>query len=61
MRDSGWQLTAVYSDADYADESNDGRSASVTVVTLGGAAISRASSTQRCATFSATEAGYVAQ
>ena len=35
-------------DADYADESNDRRSVSGTVVTLGGATVSWASSTQRC-------------
>ena len=44
---SGLDLTA-YSDADYADESNDRRSVSGVVVALGGAAVSWASSTQRC-------------
>ena len=39
-------LTA-YSDADYAEKSNDRRSVSRTVVTSGGAAVSSASSTQR--------------
>ena len=59
VRGSGLDLTA-YSDADYANESNDRRSVSGTVVTLGGAAVSWASSTQRCMTMSTTEAEYVA-
>ena len=48
----------MYSDADYADESNDRRSG--TVVTLGGATVSWACSTQRRVTLSTTEAEYVA-
>ena len=40
------------SDADYADESNNRRSVSGTVVTLRGAAVNWASSTQRCVTLS---------
>ena len=39
VRGSGLDLTA-YSDADYADKSNDKRSVSGTVITLGGAAVS---------------------
>ena len=39
MRGLGLDLTA-YSDADYADKSNDRRSVSGTAVTLGGAAVS---------------------
>ena len=58
VRGSGLDLTA-YSDADYADKSNDRGSVSGTVITLGGAEVSRASSTQRCVTLSA-EAEYVA-
>ena len=50
---------SLYSDTDYADESDDRRSVSGTVVTLGGAAVSWASSTQRHVTLSATEAEYV--
>ena len=57
-RGSGLDLTA-YSDADYADKSNDWRSASGTVIILGGAAVSWASSTQRCVTLSTAEAEYV--
>ena len=56
---SGLDLTA-YSDADYADKSNDMRSVSGTVITLAGAAFSWASSTQRCVTSSTAEAEYVA-
>ena len=56
---SGLDLTA-YSDADYADKSNDRRSVSGTVITLEGAAVSWASSTQRCGTLSTAEAEYVA-
>ena len=59
MRDSGLDSTA-YSDADYADDANDGRSVSGALLTLRGAAISWVSSTQRCATLSTAEAGYVA-
>ena len=59
VRGSGLDLTAC-SDADYADKSNGRRSVSGTVVTLGGAAFSWASSTQRCVTLSTTEAEYVA-
>ena len=59
VRDSGLDLTA-YSDADYADKSNDRRSVSGTVITLEGAAASWASSTQRCVTLSTAEAEYVA-
>ena len=59
MRGSGLDLTA-YSDADYTDKSNDRRSVSGTLITLGGAAVSWASSTQRCVTLSAAEAEYVA-
>ena len=58
-RGLGLDLTA-YSEADYADKSNDRRSVSGTVITLGGAAVSWASSTQRCVTLSTAEAEYVA-
>ena len=58
VRDSGLDLTA-YSDADYADKSSDRRSVSGTVITLGGAVVSWASSTQRCVTLSTAEAEYV--
>ena len=58
VRGSGLDLTA-YSDADYADKSNDRRSVSWTVITLGGAAVSWASRTQRCVTLS-TAAEHVA-
>ena len=57
-RGSRLDLTA-YSDADYADKSNHRRSVSGTAITLGGAAVSRASSTQRCGTLSTAEAEYV--
>ena len=56
---SEFDLTA-YSDADYADKSDDGRSVAGTVITLGGAAVSWPSSTQRCVTLSTAEAEYVA-
>ena len=56
---SGLDLTA-YSDADYACKSNDRRLVSGTVNTLGGAAVSWASSTQRCVTLATAEAEYVA-
>ena len=59
VRGSGLDLTS-YSDADYADKSTDRRSVSGTVITLGGAAVSRASSTQRCVTLSTAEVEYVA-
>ena len=52
-------LTA-YSNAYYADKSNDRRSVSGAVITLGGAAVSWASSTQRWVTLSTAEAAYVA-
>ena len=51
VRGSGLDSTA-YSDACYADKSNDKRSVSRTVIILGGAIVSRASSTRRCGTFS---------
>ena len=51
---SGLELTG-YSDADYADESNDRQSVSGTVVTLGAAAVSWSSSYQRCVTLSTTD------
>ena len=54
-RSSGLELT-VYSDADYTDESNDRRSVSETAVTLMGAAVRWASSTQRCSTLFRREA-----
>ena len=50
----GLDLTA-YSDANYADKSNDRRLVSGTAITLGGAAVSWASSTQRCVTLSTAE------
>ena len=56
---SGLDL-AVYSGADYADKSNDRRSVLGTGITLGGVAVSWASSTQRCITLPAAEAEYVA-
>ena len=49
----------VYSDADDGDESNDRRSVSETVVTLGGAAVSLANSVQRCVTLYTPGAEYV--
>ena len=65
-RDSGLTFLQVsgldlnmYSDADYADKSKDRPSVSETVVTLGGAAVSCVSNTQRCVTLSTTEAQYV--
>ena len=54
VRGSGLDLTA-YSDADYADKSNDRRSVSGTVITLEGAAVSWASSTKRCVALSLAE------
>ena len=59
VRGSGLDLTAS-SDADYADKSNDRRSVSGTVITLGGAAFSLASSSQKCVLLSTAEAEYVA-
>ena len=59
VRGSGLDLNA-HSDADYADKANDRRSVSGTVITLGGAAVSWASSTQSCVTLSTAEAEYVA-
>ena len=59
MRRSMVKLT-LFRGADYADESNDKRSVSGTVVILVGAAVGWASSTQRCVKLSATEAEYVA-
>ena len=59
VRGSGLDLTA-YSDADYADKSNGRRSVSGMALTLGGAAVSWASSTQRYVTLSTAEAEYVA-
>ena len=58
VRGSGLYLTA-YSDVDYADKSNDRRSVSGTVITLGVAAVSWASNAQWCLTLS-TAAQYVA-
>ena len=58
-RGSGLNLTA-YSDADYAEKSNERRSVSGTVITLGAAAVRWASSTQMCVTLSTAEAEYVA-
>ena len=51
VRGSGLDMNA-YSDADYANKSNDRRSVSGAVITLGGAAVSWASSAQRCVTLS---------
>ena len=59
VRGSGLDLTA-YGDADYAGKYDDRRSVSGTVITLGGAAVSWASSTQACVTLSTAEAEYVA-
>ena len=58
VRGSGLGLTA-YCHADYADKSNDRHSVSGTVITLGGAAVSWASSMQRCVRLSTPEAEYV--
>ena len=57
-RGSGLNLTA-YRDADYADRSKDRRPVSVTVVSLGGAAVCWASSTQKCVTLPTAQAEYV--
>ena len=43
-----------------SDKSKDRRSVSGTLITLGGAAVSWASSTQRCVALSTAEAGYLA-
>ena len=59
VRGSGLDLTANCN-ADYAEKSNDRRSVSGTVITWGSAAVSWASSTQRCVTLSTAEAEYVA-
>ena len=59
VRGSELDFTA-YSDANYADKSNDRRSVSGTVITLGGAAASWASSTQRCVYLSTAKAEYAA-
>ena len=59
LRGSGLDLTAP-SDSDYADKSIDKRSVSGTVITLGGAAVSWASSTQRYVTLPTAEAEYEA-
>ena len=48
-------------DAHYADKSIGRRSVSGTVITFGGAAVSWASSTQRCITLSTAEGEHVAQ
>ena len=56
----GLDLTA-YNDADYADKSNDRRSVSGTAISLRGAAVSWASSTQRCVALSTAEAEYATQ
>ena len=54
VRGSGLGLTA-YSDADYVDKCNDRHSVSGTAIALGGAAVSSASSAQRCVTLSTAE------
>ena len=54
VRRSGLDLTA-YSDAHYANKSNDRRSVSGTEISLGGAAVRWASSTQRCVTLCRAE------
>ena len=59
LRGSGLDLSA-YNDTDYTVKSNDRRLVSGTVITLGGAAVSWASSTQRCVMLSTAEAEYVA-
>ena len=55
VRGSALDLTA-YSDADYANKSNDRRSVPGTVIGLEGAAVCWASSPQRCVTFFTAEA-----
>ena len=59
MRGSGLDVT-TYSDAGLADTPNDRLSMSRTVITLGGVAVSWATSTQRCVTLSTAETEYVA-
>ena len=59
VRGSGLDLTA-YNDADYADKSNNRRSVSGTVITMEGAAVSWACSTQKWVALSTAEAEYVA-
>ena len=59
VRGSGLDLTS-YSDADYADKSNDRRSVSATEITLGRDAVSWASSTKRRVALPTAEAEYVA-
>ena len=59
VRGSGLDLTA-YNDGDSDNKSNDRRSVSGTVITLGGAAVSWASSTQSCVALSTASAEYVA-
>ena len=54
VRGSGLDLTA-YSDTDLADKCNDRRSVSGAVITSGCAAVSWASSTQRCVTLSTAQ------
>ena len=58
-RGSGLKLNA-YSEADYADKSNDRRSVSGTIIILRGADVSWAGSTHRWVTLSTAEAEYVA-
>ena len=59
MRGLGVDLTR-YRHADCADNSNDGRSVSGTVITQGGVAVSWASIMQSCGRLSRAEAEYVA-
>ena len=59
VRGSALDLTA-HSDAVYADKPNARRSVSGTLITLGGAAVSWASSTQMWVTLSTAKAEYVA-
>ena len=57
----GWGLyLTAYIGGDYAEKSNDRRSVLGTVITLGGAVVTWASSTHMCATLSKPEAEYVA-
>ena len=56
----GFDCVDYNDDADYADQSNVRRSVPGTIITLGGAADSWASSTQICATLSTAEAEYAA-
>lgn len=55
VRGSGFDLT-VYGNADYAGKSDDRHSVSGTVMCLGDAAVSWASSTKTCDTLSTAEA-----